>query len=1184
MAVLQLNCGRRAIATQFCVDYQYDIGLIQEPNLKSINDLKSVGNLIVADDRPRACVVARDNFCLLPQFSNRDIVVAVKSRTMVCSFYMAMEDAEETIAKLEEALAYASSREWDILAAGDANARSPMWGSPSSCSRGETIENLAVNYSLKVANVGSEPTFQTGVGTSVIDVALTNMQVERWQTRPDLAAGSDHVAITYQMTEIAPPEEPVRKRDWKKANWSALIEQLEIFANRTYVLWSEELLDQATDAMNAAVQRALDKHVPWRTIKKKPRVWWDENCTKARTAYRRAKTRHRRNGNDESLRNLVEAKDAYSRAIYKAKDSSWRAFVHETKDLGEFAKLKKILCKAKAAEMRVLRRPDGSYADSMKESIGILLKEHFPGSQPWSKFSRHSNEAVQIQPLDWITVQTVKAAAMTFKQGKAHGPDEISVELIQRFGPKMLAFLCQLYTASIRLGYTPRAWRTGKTVFINKAAKKDYAEPRAWRPITLLNLPWKVFERCVQWKLEDHFRLHPLSDRQYAFRKGRSCDHALSRVVNKLEKAKEQGQFGLYVGLDITGAYDNIKVAALADAMRKRGIDEEIVRWTEQFLHERKIKAEIKGEAAEIKASVGTSQGAVLSTILWSIAYDELLKEYDTGPVELTGYADDGCWVVTGLDCPTLFHLMQKAIDKAVAWADRMGLKFCPRKTAAMIVTNKRKYKSGKLYLYGNEITLDSSVQVLGVTIDSKVNFNKHVEERTRKAKRILMAAKAALARTWGPRPELTRWLITGVVLPILSYASHVWINALSRKMNVDKLNAIQRLGLMIIAPTRRSTPTAGLEIIYNVTPIELAIRERAKLNMLRIKPLLGNIGNWIPKTRTYGHMRVLDHSLEGIPTPGDVTTPARLEGNFSVEIGDGKPRQADVEVYTDGSRSENCAGVGVCVYRQGNHTLTISERLERTSAFLTEVYALELACKALEGTMSKDIRIMSDNQAAIRAVHAASSNNPWVIRAAEALSKLGKWNHLTVGWIEGHKGHAGNERADEAAKRGAMSSRLADLSPPITSAETKARVREITLDMWKSGFNTDKRFRQTKLFVRGPDKAIWKNICKLGRERVGRLVRFVTGHAYVLRTEAVMQGVEESADLKCRLCESSVETAEHIVRECPTLSQRRFDLLGTHIGADIEETAALAEFLDCADVVALEDEVRLFPPFGNNR
>ncbi len=176
------------------------------------------------------------------------------------------------------------------------------------------------------------------------------------------------------------------------------------------------------------------------------------------------------------------------------------------------------------------------------------------------------------------------------------------------------------------------------------------------------------------------------------------------------------------------------------------------------------------------------------------------------------------------------------------------------------------------------------------------------------------------------------------------------------------------------------------------VAPIELAILERAKLNMLRIKPLLGNIGNWIPKTKIYRHMKVLASSLEGVPAPGDVTTPARLAENFTTDIASRNPQRADFEVYTDGSLSVNGAGAGVCIlYQRGKPTLTVSERLERTTVFMTEGIHSGASVQGLGGTMSKDIRIMSDNQAAIRANSATVSNNPWVIQAAEALNTLGK-------------------------------------------------------------------------------------------------------------------------------------------------------------------------------------------------
>ena len=1183
MSVLQLNAGKRAVATQFCVDYKYDIGLIQEPNLKSLSDLRRAGSLIVGGDKPRACIVSTSNLCILPQFSSRDIVVAAAGRSIICSFYLAMDDADETMRLLEAALKYGSDRNWSILAAGDANARHPAWGCQQACRRGEQLEKILLDYNLNIANVGDSPTFETGVGKSIIDITISSVPVERWRVAAEQPCGSDHHPITFQIPGLAKPPPEVRRRNWRKAEWKPLIDQLERFAaGRSYPEWSEETLDQATAAMYAAIDKAVEMYVPWKVVNPKHRLWWDDSCAKARTAYKRAKTNFRRNRSDGSLTNLVATKNEYSSAIYAAKERSWQRFVRETEGLDEFAKLKKILLKAKPAELGVLKKADGSYAESMQETVEILLKEHFPGSTAWSKFSNHSNKRQAIEPLTWVNPSIVKSAIMSFKKGKACGPDNVSVELLQKVGPEMIKLLCKIYTASVTIGYTPRLWRSGKTIFINKPAKKDYSEPRAWRPITLLNLPFKALERVIQWRLDEHFRGVQLNDRQYAFRKGRSCDHALSRIVNKLEKAKEQGQFAIYVGLDIVGAYDCLRVDALAAAMRRRGIEEPLVKWVEQFLLERKIVTEIKGEKAEIKVSNGTSQGAVLSTILWNIAYDELIAVYENGPIDFTAYADDGNWIVTGCDLPTMYDLMQKAIDEAVKWAEGMGLRFAPQKTQYMLVTNRRKFRAGKLYIYGKEIDRSRSVHVLGLTIDDKLTFGKHVEERARKAKVLLMSVKPTMARAWGPRPELVRWLLTGVITPIITYACHVWFKALKKKANAETLASVQRLALTLIAPVRTSTPTACLEIIYDTPPIEWAVTKRAKLNALRIKPLLRNLGNWVPKTAQLGHIRMLDNILPETPVPEDGGAPTRLCRRFATEIRDGRPRRADITVYTDGSVAGRKAGSGAVIYVGGHEFLTLSERLEPTSVLHSELNGIRIACEAIQGFMGKSVRIMLDNQAAIRAIERNESSNPWVVAAAEACNQLAKWNYVTLAWVAGHKGHSGNEKADLAAKEGAASDRWSRHKPPETTKEAKKYAHEQILLKWKDAFHKDKRFRQTKLFLSSPDCTIWRSICKMTRDQIGRLIRFVSGHAFVLRTEAVIAGKEGIVDTRCRLCGGETETAEHILRCCPALSQRRFEILGVHDDARVEENGAdrLAEFLDCPDVVALEDEVSLFPPF----
>ena len=64
-----------------------------------------------------------------------------------------------------------------------------------------------------------------------------------------------------------------------------------------------------------------------------------------------------------------------------------------------------------------------------------------------------------------------------------------------------------------------------------------------------------------------------------------------------------------------------------------------------------------------------------------------------------------------------------------------------------------------------------------------------------------------------------------------------VWGNEALNKGNQKKPNSIQRLGLIMIAPVRQSTPTKALELIYNVPLLYLHIKSLALGATLRENP-----------------------------------------------------------------------------------------------------------------------------------------------------------------------------------------------------------------------------------------------------------------------------------------------------------------------------------------------------------
>ena len=103
---------------------------------------------------------------------------------------------------------------------------------------------------------------------------------------------------------------------------------------------------------------------------------------------------------------------------------------------------------------------------------------------------------------------------------------------------------------------------------------------------------------------------------------------------------------------------------------------------------------------------------------------------------------------------------------------------------------------------------MKSSTKFLGVTLDSMLLWNEHIEKQCKKAKGILMQCRRAIGPTWGFTPKTMKWIYTAVVRLILTYAATIWLNGLYKKSNLTLLNSVQRLGNILV--TGRCHPLLG--------------------------------------------------------------------------------------------------------------------------------------------------------------------------------------------------------------------------------------------------------------------------------------------------------------------------------------------------------------------------------------
>lgn len=103
------------------------------------------------------------------------------------------------------------------------------------------------------------------------------------------------------------------------------------------------------------------------------------------------------------------------------------------------------------------------------------------------------------------------------------------------------------------------------------------------------------------------------------------------------------------------------------------------------------------------------------------------------------------------------------------------------RKKQATCSSRKKEQKVSKsqnkelLLLNGVKIDKDTQVRYLGVIIDQKLKWHKHIDNRLGSVKRQLFALRNYIGKTCGPSPKMIKYAYTNILRPKLLYACFIF-------------------------------------------------------------------------------------------------------------------------------------------------------------------------------------------------------------------------------------------------------------------------------------------------------------------------------------------------------------------------------------------------------------------------
>ena len=1163
--------------------------LVTEPYVETNNQLPKVHKDLVpfyykkGDVRPRAAILIHkslaDKCWELPQFTTKDQVAIKinhdsKDIILVSSYMDSTIDnvpPTETIPLVD----YAKQHNLPIVISSDTNSQHCLWGNKKNNQRGEDLLDYLDSHELTWSNRGSSSTFFNTRGhSSIIDLTITNRAaedlVQDWHVSSKFS-NSDHCYIFYEI-KSSTKHEPKQVRIAKNTNWESFRENL-ILDQRLKSLNQKELrndydLDQAAIGLNQILIESFEAACPITyissSIKKPP--WLTAEVEEAQRGVRHQLMKARSVKTEPEWVSYRKRARAYEKLKKLTKKSGWREFCKNTESVRESARMNKILKSSsnKKEKLETLYKSDNSLTTNPEETLTVLEETHF---------KEGGVSDLRNPPLNTTTTpdsllnkiydsSRLSDAVKSFVPEKAAGPDGIQPILIQQAWDQIAVITRKIMQTSHRLQHVPLPWKESKAIFVAKPGKTDYYRAKSYRPITLSPVLLKLQEKVILWHMQFDLNMTSLtSERQFGFKKGSSTETALHKIVHKIEKWIARKGYVLGTFLDIEGAFDNVSFSAISTAINKSPVDQSTAGWITSMVTNRYITISHKNASKRIRVKRGCPQGGILSPFLWNLIVDDLLKfTMNALPAYLQAFADDLVALAEGKDLDHMRASAQKTINTIERWCKSKGLNISNLKTKVVMFTWRKKWALPKsIMVEGKPVELSGSTKFLGVTLDSKLNFNEHIRNITKKATMLLMQCKKAVGPTWGMTPKTCRWIYTSVVRPVLSYASVVWVNALNTQINTKQIEKVQRLALNIMTGALPGTSNINLNHLTDTPHIVTYLKGEAAKGAARLIAY----NDWTGEQHTLQRGTIRRHStlnngfVESLDLPSrdlDLTKPiVNLDQKFATavpsrdEIADlikNFPKEA-ITCYTDGSKTESGTGYGFTITTDNNETEihSYSTKLpDYCTVYQAELYAMEAAAKWLVEYNGHCITILTDSLSGLQSLTKIIINNKTAINCHRAINALAEHNTVTVTWVAGHEGHWGNERADELAKIGTECEEICKghLPQSYIKHAINIKVQELDDETWtrKGPYHSKRALDNDKQHV--------KHIKKLlnNRNDYRIAIQLITGQAGL---NYHLYKIHQTSTKTCPKCELEDETVDHFLGCCPFYAATRFEVFGEY-------------------------------------
>ena len=171
-----------------------------------------------------------------------------------------------------------------------------------------------------------------------------------------------------------------------------------------------------------------------------------------------------------------------------------------------------------------------------------------------------------------------------------------------------------------------------------------------------------------------------------------------------------------------------------------------------------------------------------------------------------------------------------------------------------------------KVYIGEKLVKVVKTKKVLGITLDNKLSFKEHIQEKTKSGFGALRSLDTFVQGHRGCSQSVYMRLYRSFVLPVVEYGAPVWVSAVTE--GCKEFGKIQRSAMLKASGCLNSTSTEALEILTNTVPIDLQLKFRQAQEVIRISakydidPLKEEFDRWCAGDIVAGRNPTVFHLL----------------------------------------------------------------------------------------------------------------------------------------------------------------------------------------------------------------------------------------------------------------------------------------------------------------------------------